>query len=209
MNSVSGNFKCFKKCLENRLELLDLARSGDIFWKKIHDTVVVIEIQIDKKGDFKEGVKFTINTGISVDVLRDVVGNVNAVRSFSPPSVEQCQWRQRLGRFFPAQGDIWWSVSDEPSVQSVCSEIATALIDHAFPKIEEMASSEALIRSWQEDRGQGLTEYERRRNLAQLLVILESRDEAEMAIRALEEASLGKSWAISAALQVKKLRAAL
>jgi hypothetical protein len=97
-------------------------------------------------------------------------------------------------------------VSDEKTAQAVCDEIAAGLIDIALPKVEVMASSDALVNAWREGRGQGLTEYERRANLAKLLMALGRKEEAQAAAQALEDASLGKSWAASAAYDVKELR---
>jgi hypothetical protein len=69
-----------------------------------------------------------------------------------------------------------------------------------------MASSDALVKSWQEGGGQGLTECERRVNLARLLVALGRKEEARAAAQALEDASLGKSSAVSAAVESSELR---
>lgn len=106
----------------------------------------------------------------------------------------------------PAQSDVWWSVRDEQTAQAVCDEIAAGLLDIALPKVEAMASSDALVNAWREGRGQGLTEYERRANLAKLLIALGRKEEAQAAVLALEDASLGKSWAMSAAYDLKEMR---
>jgi hypothetical protein len=57
-------------------------------------------------------------------------------------------------------------VRDEQTARSVCDELAEGFIGIALPKVEAMAFSEVLIDAWQEGHGQGLTEYERRANLA-------------------------------------------
>jgi hypothetical protein len=175
-------------------------------WRKVHDTVVVIEVQKDRKHSTKDEVRFTVNIGISVDALRDVVAVAGRTSSSELPAPEKCHWRQRLGHLLPAQTDVWWSVSDKQTAQSVCDEIAAGLIDIAAPKVEAIASSEALVRSWQDGIGQGLTEYERRVSLAKLLIALGRKEEGRAAVRALEDAARGKSWEASAAYEVKELR---
>ena len=147
----------------------------------------------------------TVNIGIAVDALRGVAV-ANAMALSDIPPLEKCHWRQRLGRLLPAQSDVWWSVRDEQTAKAICEEIAAGLIDDALPKVDAMASSEALVRSWQEGRGQGLTEYERRSYLAKLLAVLGRNEEAQAAVQMLEDASLGKSWAVSAAYDIKELR---
>lgn len=205
---TAQSFKHLKAYLARRLASSGYVGSGDIVWRKVRDTVVVVETQKDRKYSTKEEVRFTVNVGISVDALRDAVAVAaeGGPSSSEVPPPEKCHWRQRLGYLLSAQSDVWWSVRDEQTAQLVCDEIAAGLIDIALPKVEAMASSEALVRLWQEGRGQGLTEYERRINLARLLVALGHTEEAQVAVQALEDASLGKSWAASAAYDVKELR---
>ena len=206
---VAESFKHLKACLACLAKCLassGFVGTGDIVWRKVRDTVVVIEFQKDRKYSTKDEIRFTVNAGISVDVLRDVAASAGGPPSSVVPRPENCQWRQRLGHLLPAQTDLWWSVRDEQTAQLICDEIAVGLIDIALPKVEMMASSGALVHSWQEGRGQGLTEYERRVSLARLLIALGRKEEAQAAVQALEDASLGKSWAASAAFDVKELR---
>lgn len=206
MMKAAESFKHLKACLAKRLAPSGFVGAGNILWRKVHDTVVVVEIQKDRRYSTKEEVRFTVNAGISVDALRDVIAAAGGPSSSDVPPPEGCHWRQRLGHLLPVQSDMWWSVRDEQSAQSVCDEIASGLIYIALPKVEAMASSEVLVRSWQEGRGQGLTEYERLVNLARLLIALGRTKEAQVAVQALEDASLGKAWAASATYDVKELR---
>lgn len=143
--------------------------------------------------------------GISVDALREAAGDAS---SLDTPPPENCHWRQRLGYLLPTESDVWWSVRDEKTAQQVCDEIAAGLMDIAWPKMEEVASSDALAlaHAWLEGRGQGLTVYERRANLAKLRAALGRKEEAQAAVHALEDASRGKSWAATTDYDVKRLR---
>lgn len=205
MNAVMS-FEHLKACLTRRLAPSGFVGAGNLAWCKMNDTVVVIEVQRDRKYSADDEIRFTVNIGISVDALRDVAAAAGGPSSSEAPPSEKCHWRQRIGRLLPAQSDVWWSVRDEQSAQAVCDEIAGELNDIVLPKIKAMASSEALVRSWKEDRGQGLTEYERRKHLARLLVALGRNEEAKSAVEALEKSSIGKSWAASAAYDAKVLR---
>ncbi len=203
---TAQSFKHLKACLVKRLAPSGFVGAGDMAWRRVHDTVIVVEFQRDRERTTKDEIKFTINLGISADVLRTVAAAAGGPPPEDVPPPEKCHWRQRLGRLLPAQSDVWWAVRDEQSAQAVCDEIATGLITIALPRVEAMASSNALVDSWQEDRGQGLTEYERRAYLAKLLTALGRKEEAKAAVRALEDASIGKSWAASAAYDVTDLR---
>jgi hypothetical protein len=203
---TAKSFKHLKTCLTKRLAPSGFVADGDIVTRKMHDTVIVIEVQKDRKYSTKDEIRFTINIGISVDALREVGAAAGGPSSSDVPSPEKCHWRQRLGYLLPAQRDLWWSVCDEQTAQAVCDEIAAGLTDTALPKVEAIASSDALVNAWREGRGQGLTEYERLTNLARLLMALGRKEEAQVAVQSLENASLGKSWAASAAYDVKELR---
>jgi hypothetical protein len=203
---AAESFKHLKACLAKRLAPSGFVGADDIVWRKMNDTVVVIEVQKDRKRSTKDEIGFTINVGISADALRELVPTAGGTASSDVPPPEKCHWRQRLGHLLPAQSDVWWSVLDEKTAKAVCDEIASGLINIALSRVEAMASSDALVKSWQEGRGQGLTEYERRVNLARLLVALGRKEEARAAAQALEDASLGKSWAVSAAVESSELR---
>lgn len=203
--TAAKGFKDLRRCLQKRLAPLGFAVAGTKLWRKVNDTLVVLETQKDRYSTDEEA-RFTINLGISVDALRAIAAAAIGASLAEVPPPEACHWRVRLGRLLERQGDVWWSVRDEQTAQSVCDEIGSDLINVALPKVVETASSEALLRLWQEGHGQGLTEYEQRANLAKLLCALNRKDEAKKAIQALEDASLGKSWEVSARYDVKELR---
>ena len=203
--TAAKSFKDVGVGLRQRLASIGFAAAGSKLWRKVNDTLVVLETQKDRYSTEDE-VRFTINLGISVDALRAIAAAAVGASLAEVPPPERCHWRARLGRLLGRQGDVWWSVRDEQSAQSVCDEIASDLIKVALPKVVEAASSEAMLRLWQEGRGQGLTEYEQRSNLARLLCTLNRAEEAKAAIQALEDASVGKSWEMSARYDVKDLR---
>jgi hypothetical protein len=200
------NFSDFRLGLAQRLALYEFMASGNLLWRKRRDVSIVLEIQRDHKCSSKRETRFTINVGLFVEALKSADENVS---SSSVPSPERCHSRQRLGHFGSTQGDIWWSVGEGHETQRVCETIAAEILNVALPKIESLASSEALIREWQEGRGHGLTDYERRLNLARLLLASGRNEEAQMAIQALEDGALGRSWAVSAKYEAKLLRKAL
>lgn len=167
--------------------------------------MVVLEMQRDQERSTKDAVLLTVKVGISVDALRtSAIGD--DLSTVAVPRPERCHWRARVGRLLPAQRDVWWTVRDELTAQAACDETSAGLIEFALPKIYDVAASEALLHLWREGRGQGLTEYERRSNLARLLCALNRTEETKAAIQALEDASRGKSWQTSAQFTVVELR---
>jgi hypothetical protein len=143
-----------------------------------------------------------VNLGISINVLRND-GDSSKLGSISK-SIKP-HWQTRLGRLLPINDDAWWSVRDQQTAIAACESIASDFIQIAFPKVQAEASSEALVQAWREGRGRGLTEYERRANLAKLLYALGRNDEASAATRELEAASIGSSWEVAARHEVHNL----
>lgn len=196
----------FKIALAKCLAPSEFRASGDLLCRRVRDVLVVLEIQRDRKHSTKSEIRFTINVGLFAMALGIADEETS---SASIPSTERCHWRARLGRLTSAQSDLWWVVGEGHEAQRVSEEIATEIVGSALPKIEPLTSSEALIKEWLDGRGQGLTEYERRLNLARLLIASGRKEEARTAIQVLEEASTGKSWEVSARYEAKVLIARL
>lgn len=206
MQDPAANFKRMKACLFKRLSIFGFVPQGRMLWRKFNDCLVVIEIQKDSKYKSKEEVRFTINVAISIDPLRDFAAAEDGFSSSDIPTPEKCHWRERLGYLLPARADVWWSVSNMETADSVCIEIAEALIKVALPQVELLASSSAMVQCWKDGGGRGLTAYSTRLNLARLLIILGRHEEGEAAIQAMEKASEGRSSAWSVAYEAKALR---
>jgi hypothetical protein len=206
MSRASAQLRLLKRCLANRLASLAVAERGDLIWWKLNDTVVILETQKDRYSPKEGPFRFTINVGISIDVLRAFEEADSGLPAGDPPSSKHWHWNARLGRLLPDKDDRWWSIENEESINSTCEEIASDFFEHALPIIRAAASSEALLEIWRKDRGPGLTEYQRRLNLAKLLTALARNVEAIEAVDALEQASQGSSWKASAAYDVRELR---
>jgi hypothetical protein len=205
--TAARGFTKFKKCFAEKLESSRFFRENEVFWRQMNDTKIVVEIQKDLKRSTKDQILFTVNVGISADVLR--TESFDDPRSEYALPLERCHWRQRLGRLLRDREDRWWSVRDEQRAQSLCDEIATSLREEAWPSIEDWASTSSLIRHWLEGRGPGLTEFERRSNLARLLFALGRFEDARFAVEALESASVGKGWEGTARTVATQIRTQL
>lgn len=176
--------------------------NGDTLTLKVSEAVIVFELQQDLKNSSKELVRFTVNAGVSLDALRGFSSRESAELGFS---VEQCHWRSRLGKLMDSSSDVWWTINNDEEAVARCEKIVSAIRDIASPKLKTIAVAETFVQLWQSDKGQGLTEYERRINLARLLVALGRKSEARDALQVLETASLGKAWAVSAKVDAREL----
>jgi hypothetical protein len=202
---AASAFSTFRSCLVRRLAPSGFARSGDIFWRKIRDTIVVIEIQRSLKHSSRTEAVFTVNLGISLNALREGATDPG-IQVPEVPAPDKCHWRQRLGYLMPLHADAWWTISNELTAVTVCDEITAHIVNLAVPAFEQYASSTALLEMWREGKGVGLTEYQRLLSLATLLVQQGSKDEAQAAIEALRSASRGKAWEGGAAHEAEELR---
>lgn len=68
--TATTSFNSFKKCLATHLRSKGFINVGDILSRKANDTVVILEVQSDRKQSSRDEIVFTINVGISVDALR-------------------------------------------------------------------------------------------------------------------------------------------
>ena len=200
--SAAKSFNQFKTLLAERLTEQGLHRKGDVLTKAMPEAVLVFELQKDSRNSTKEAVRFTVNVGIFLDALRAFRGDDPAQ---ADPSAEQCHWRARLGRLTAAQADVWWTIRNDEEARVLCDEIATAIATDALPRIEGLATTDAFVDAWRSDKGQGLTEYERRANLARLLLVLGRKNEAREAMHALTAASEGKAWAAAAKVDAREI----
>ena len=88
---------------------MGFSQKGMFLSRNMKDTLVVLEIQKDRKYGSKDGIRFTINVGISVSALhRDDVAFGDASGE-KIPTPEMCHWRQRLGHITQAHRDVWWN----------------------------------------------------------------------------------------------------
>jgi len=200
--SATKSFNQFKMLLAERLIEQGLHRRGDVLTKAMPEAVLVFELQKDSKNSSKEAVRFTVNVGIFLNALRAFRCNDAAQ---ADPSADQCHWRARLGRLTPAQADVWWTIRNDEEAKVLCDEIAKSISVDALPRIEGLTTADAFVDAWRSDKGQGLTEYERRANLARLLAVLGRKTEAREALHALTAASEGKAWAVAAKVDAREL----
>lgn len=200
--SGAKSYKSFKRCLAKRLVPAGFVGNGDVLTLKVPEAVIMFELQQDLKNSSKELVRFTVNAGISLDALRGFSEGQFLEPGFS---VDQCHWRSRLGKLMDSSSDVWWTINGDDEAEARCDEIVVAIRDIAFPHIQSLAVAETFVQLWKSGKGQGLTEYERRINLARLLVALGRKSEAREALEILESASLGKAWAASAKVDAREL----
>jgi hypothetical protein len=198
--TADQSFKEFKACLTRRLRTVGFSARNRLFFRPMNDTLLVLELQ--RHRSTKEEVRFTVNVGLSIDLLRAATpGGLVWV-----PAPNQCHWQMRLGKLLQAKRDVWWAIRDEQTALATCDEIAAGLIDTALPKVEAVASSSALAALWQAGEGAGITEFEERANLVKLLYALGRTEAARDAIQALEDASRGKTWEMTATFLAIALR---
>jgi Domain of unknown function (DUF4304)/HEAT repeats len=119
------------------------AGSAQDFHRRIDGNWAAINVQRDRYSTAEE-VRFTVNLGTASTAVRTEDG-------FSPdePAREiDCHWRTRIGDLLLKPADAWWSVrSDAPASRIVAlgNTVAGHLADRAVPKLEVMASDEAIL----------------------------------------------------------------
>ncbi|RTL27198.1 MAG: DUF4304 domain-containing protein [Burkholderiales bacterium] len=154
------SYKSVKNCVARHLsEHGFVARDFDTLEMKVDGVSIILEFQKDKdcKGDVT---RFTVSIAIFIGLLMSNHPPSEGL-TLKKPSLSDSHWWDRLGKLLPVDADVWWCVSNEQSAQTSCAEIVEGVVNHALPKIKEIASVEALLGQWKSGVGHGLTEYQR------------------------------------------------
>jgi hypothetical protein len=190
-----GLFRKFRRCLGKQLAPAGFRASEEAFTYVLADAVIVIEPQYH----VGETGALAINLGIALDLLREASGENGML------TVDRCHWRSRLGSQ-TAFGDGWWGMDDDTSAESLCTQMASRILNSVLPRLIQIAKPETLLELWRDGKSEGLTEFERRTNLALLLAKLGRSADAVEALHMLEKASFGRPWAAAAVSEVREIR---
>ena len=119
------------------------AGSGQDFHRRIDGNWAAINVQ-RRRYSTDDDLRFTVNLGTASTA-------VLAEDGFPPdePAREiNCHWRARIGDLLPKPADTWWRVrSDAPAsrIAALGNTVAGHLAERAVPKLEVMASDEAIL----------------------------------------------------------------
>ena len=108
------------------------------------------------------------------------------------PSIEDCHWTKRLGEMARTGDDYWWVLRAKPNDQEGLKKFTQALVHHAVPYVQAMASDEALRDLWLTGNGPGLTSVQRLIYLSILLREIGPTPALPAVIDQLNEQSSGK-----------------
>jgi hypothetical protein len=181
--AAKTSFRLFRRCLGKHLAPLGFKAYGELMALELSQAVIVLEPQ-----KHHERPCVTINIGIALRAL------IDKNEESYPPAVDKCHWRNRLAHDMDVGTDGWWTLRDDMEAEDLCFRIATGLANITLPTLLARANPETFISSWSKGRSEGLTEYERRSNLARLLISLGRLEESAVAMQALSAASIDKAW---------------
>ena len=121
------------------------AGSGQDFHKRIDGNWAAINVQ-RRRYSTAEELRFTVNLGTaSTAVLVE-----DGYPADEPAREIDCHWRSRLGALLQGPADRWWTVRSrmQPAeVRRLGEELVELLTRVALPKLEAMASDEAILES--------------------------------------------------------------
>lgn len=197
---VSDLYKKLLAIVSSELGKHDYSRKGARFYLSKNSNWGVIEFQKSNKSD-ADRIVFTVNIGVCSKALLDFFSESGA----TAPSIEDCQFRQRLGFLLSSKDDRWWSLTAETDVEFIGLEISTAIVNFAVPEILENICDAALVKRWLSDDSPGLTDIQRLMNLSVLLKLSGDNARLSEVIQELAEKSAGKSVELVATRHIKRL----
>ena len=200
---VSELYKELIKEISSLLKEKHFSRKGNCFYLRQGNNWGLIDFQKSRKSSSDE-VIFTINVGICSGALLEF---------FSPellekkPSIEVCQWRERLGFLLPDRQDRWWTVREGP-IDSLMAELTSYLLKIAIPEIKAHLDDKQLCNEWLSGKSPGLTDIQRLMNLSVLLKTTGSENSLGVILKELEDKSAGKPTAFMVKQHLQNLQQA-
>jgi hypothetical protein len=125
------------------LRAAGFAGSGQDFHKRAGGNWAAINVQRDRYSTAAE-LRFTVNLGTASTVVRLEDGYA----ADEPAREIVCHWRTRLGALLPEARDRWWTVRTgmrPEAIMELGGTLARMLDDTAIPKLDAMASDEAIL----------------------------------------------------------------
>jgi len=152
-------------------------KSGMRFYIKKFNNWGLIDFQ-KNRGSSDDSIEFTINFGICSEKLMSFLGP----STLKKPTIEFCQWQERIGFLMSPPRDHWWEINYVTDVDSLQSQIIEILINKGIPEIINNISDEGLEKCWRtKDQGIRLTNISRLIYLTSLLKIYNRPDLKEVA----------------------------
>jgi hypothetical protein len=183
------------------LKTKGFSRKGNCFYFRQGNNWGLLDFQKSRKSTAEE-ISFTINLGICSGKLQEF---------FSPdsleqkPSIEACQWRERVGFLLPEHQDKWWLVRDVGPLASLVDELKGCLVRMVIPAIEQHLSDDLLCVEWSSGKSPGLTDIQRLMNLSVLLKVSGAANTLYDVMQELEVKSTGKPTASMVKQHLRRL----
>ncbi len=148
-----------------------------------------------------ETILFTINLGVASSRLLRFFATKYTQNG---PNIWDCHWGVRLGHLLQGK-DIWWTIETKTSIEILGEKLWTDLQDKCIPEIARYIHDPDLRDLWLSGSSPSLTEFQRLINLSVLLKEIGPQELLEPVLSKLNQISLGKPTAISAAIYTKKI----
>jgi len=118
-------------------------RAKNTFRRRNEASWTVINFQASQYS-FAHDVKFTVNLGVSLDLLRP------EWQGDKPPSESGCRFRERLSFLLPDRipYDWWWVADDETNFERLGADITTAIVEHGLSWLDARSTPEQVRDLW-------------------------------------------------------------
>lgn len=176
-------------------------RSGNRFHMRPDKNWGLIAFQKSRKSNAQE-ILFTVNLGIC---SHELTRFFSAERLDKRPSIEDCQWRERIGFLLPERQDRWWRIQTGDPLEPLVAELRHGLVRVAIPSIEMHLSDEQLCKEWSSGTSPGLTDIQRLVNLSVLQVAAGMDEALNDTIAEMERQSAGEPTAAMVRHHLSKL----
>lgn len=200
---ASETYKKMIKDISTLFKDRGFSRAHNCFYLQQGNNWGLMEFQKSGKSTPDE-ILFTINMGVCSGKLYEFFSSKSLVRK---PTIQACQWRERIGFVLPDRQDKWWLIRSTDPLPPLMNELKDCLGRVGIPIIEQYLSDEKLCDEWSSGKSPGLTDIQRLVNLSVLLNASGAYSTLREVVRELEDKSAGRPTASLVRQHLKKLSA--
>lgn len=139
-------------------------KSGLSYWLEKAGNTAIINIQ-KSQYQIPDGSRFTINAGIHYKSLF----YFNNTASLKKSTINDCQWKVRVGELMDIKKDYWWEIYDKDKIDLISAEFERIINSVIYAAIEDRISNKQYIEKLIANENLGTEIIKRLSNLCSFL----------------------------------------
>jgi hypothetical protein len=184
------------------LKKLGYTKVKTSFYFRFEGNLGIINFQKSQKSDSSQ-IVFTVNMGIA---SKRILNFLSFPEEKQRPLIWDTQLRVRLGHLLWEGHDVWWTINQETTIDTLGPLFLDYVVNYCVPFIQDYITDEALRDLWMTGKSPSLTEFERLLYLSVLLKQTGPIEILETTLNELRQLTFNKPSAIRAEIFINKVK---